>query len=97
MNKIALCIVFTLISIIGLGQKTQKEQLDSLFTSLFEQKMFNGNVLIADKGKVIFEKSFGWANEATKQPINSSTVFELASVSKQFTAMGIVLLEKQKN
>ncbi|WP_394265602.1 hypothetical protein [Bergeyella zoohelcum] len=59
MNKIALCIVFTLISIIGLGQKTQKEQLDSLFTSLFEQKMFNGNVLIADKGKVIFEKSFG--------------------------------------
>lgn len=96
MNKIALCIVFTLISIIGLGQKTQKEQLDSLFTSLFEQKMFNGNVLIADKGKIIFEKSFGWANEATKQPINSSTVFELASVSKQFTAMGIVLLEKQK-
>ncbi|GGE51854.1 hypothetical protein GCM10011413_17740 [Pedobacter psychrotolerans] len=57
--------------------------------------MFNGNVLIADKGKIIFEKSYGLANEKTEQKINNQTIFELASVSKQFTAMGIVLLEKQ--
>ena len=57
--------------------------------------MFNGNVLVADKGKIILEKSYGLANEETKQNLNNETIFELASVSKQFTAMGIVLLEKQ--
>jgi CubicO group peptidase (beta-lactamase class C family) len=77
------------------GQSAQYKQLDSLVNSLFKQKMFNGNVLIADKGKIIFEKSYGLANEKTEQKINNHTIFELASVSKQFTAMGIVLLEKQ--
>jgi CubicO group peptidase (beta-lactamase class C family) len=58
-------------------------------------KEFNGNVLVAEKGKVIYEKSFGLANEKTKQKLDKNTVFELASVSKQFTAMGIVQLEKE--
>jgi len=55
---------------------------------------FNGNILIAEKGKVIYQKSFGLSDFAKKQPLNDSTIFELASVSKQFTAMGILLLEK---
>ncbi|GGH02597.1 serine hydrolase domain-containing protein [Pedobacter zeae] len=76
------------------GQSVQYKQLDSLFNSLFKQKIFNGNVLIADKGKILFEKGYGFANEKTEQKINNQTIFELASVSKQFTAMGIVLLEK---
>ncbi len=79
------------------GQSVPYKQLDSLFNALFEQKMFNGNVLIADKGKILFEKSYGFANEKTGQKINNQTIFELASVSKQFTAMGIVLLEKRGN
>jgi len=95
MKKIVLLISITFISNITFGQKTQKKQLDSLFTSLFNKKMFNGNVLIADKGEILFQKSFGLANEQTKRELNNETIFELASVSKQFTAMGIVLLEKQ--
>jgi len=62
---------------------------------MIEQEKFNGNVLIAEKGKVIFEKSFGLANEQTKRKLNIETIFELASVSKQFTAMGIVQLKKE--
>ncbi len=77
------------------GQSGQHKRLDSLFNALFKQKMFNGNVLIADKGKILFEKSYGFANEQTGQKINNQTIFELASVSKQFTAMAIVLLAKQ--
>lgn len=93
MHKIILLVTITFISGLSFGQ--QNKQLDSLFTSLYSKKMFNGNVLIADKGKIIFEKSYGLANEETKQKLNKKTIFELASVSKQFTAMGIVLLEKQ--
>lgn len=95
MKRIILLLTTILISNITFGQKTQNERLDSLFTSLYIKKMFNGNVLIAEKGSIIFEKSFGYANEETKQKLDNNSVFELASVSKQFTAMGIVLLEKQ--
>ena len=74
------------------NEKTAK--LDSLYTDLFNQNMFNGNVLIAEQGQIIFEKSFGVANEETRAKLNGETIFELASVSKQFTAMAIVQLVK---
>ncbi len=70
-------------------------KLDSLYSDLFTKEAFNGNVLVAEKGTIIFEKSYGLADEKTKRKLNSKSVFELASVSKQFTAIGIVLLEKE--
>lgn len=69
--------------------------LDTLYTDLFQEGKFNGNVLVAEKGEICFNKSFGIANKATNKELNTHSVFELASVSKQFTAMGIVLLKKQ--
>ncbi|WP_432670640.1 serine hydrolase domain-containing protein [Flavobacterium sp. SM2513] len=70
-------------------------RLDTLFTELYNKGSFNGNVLVAEKGTILFEKSYGLADEHTKDQLNYSTLFELASVSKQFTAMGIVQLEKE--
>jgi CubicO group peptidase (beta-lactamase class C family) len=55
---------------------------------------FNGNVLVAERGKVIYKKSFGLANYDDNLPLNDSSIFELASVSKQFTAAGILLLQQ---
>lgn len=92
--KKAVCVNLFLLSI-GITAQDKTKILDSIFTSLYNQKKFNGNVLIADKGKPIFEKSYGIAEEATQRKLDPKTTFELASVSKQFTAMGIVLLQKQ--
>jgi len=75
--------------------KKSEQQLDSIFSVLYKQHQFNGVVLIADKGKVVFKKGYGYSNEATKQLNDSKTIFELASCSKQFTAAGIVLLKRQ--
>lgn len=94
MKKITLLFILTL-PLFAIAQKSKSERLDSLFTALHQKKAFNGNVLIAEQGNVLFEKSYGLANEITQQKLNTQTVFELASVSKQFTAMGIVLLAKQ--
>ncbi len=71
-------------------QNNKEERLDFLFT-----KEFSGTVLIAEKGKVIYTKTAGLANEETQEKIALKTIFELASVSKQFTAMGIVQLQKE--
>ncbi len=69
--------------------------LDQFLQSQAQFNKFNGNVLVAEKGKVIFQKSFGYANFDTKELLNDTSVFELASVSKQFTAMGILMLKKE--
>ncbi|EIM78546.1 beta-lactamase [Nitritalea halalkaliphila LW7] len=69
--------------------------LDSLFANLLEVEAFNGNVLLIEKGEIVYQRSFGWAEEPQRRPLTADTRFELASVSKQFTAMGIVLLQQQ--
>jgi CubicO group peptidase (beta-lactamase class C family) len=74
---------------------SRSQQLDTLLTSLHKQQKFYGNVLVAEKGNVIYQRSFGKANEETGADLNNESIFELASVSKQFTAMGIMLLKKQ--
>jgi len=75
-------------------QNEKSKRLDSLYTELHKYGEFNGNVLVAEGGNTIFQKSYGLANEETKEKLNVESVFELASVSKQFTAMGIVQLQK---
>lgn len=70
-------------------------QIDQLLTMLNDQSQFNGNVLIIHKGKELLKKSYGLANRAMEHELNENSVFELASLSKQFTAVGIVLLNRQ--
>lgn len=94
MKKILL---LTLLSYMGIAnaQDSRIQKIDSLFTSLSAKQEFNGNVLIAEKGNVIYKKSFGLRDETKKLPLDDNSIFELASVSKQFTAMAIVLLEQK--
>ena len=80
----------------GITSNEKSIKFDTLFNELYHKGAFNGNVLIAEKGNVIFEKSYGLANEKSKEKLDEQTVFELASVSKQFTAMGIVQLAKSR-
>ncbi|MCE7065007.1 beta-lactamase family protein [Dyadobacter sp. CY326] len=74
------------------GQDT-KVNLSALFDTLHARRNFDGCVLIARKGEVMFEKAYGLADEASARPINTKTLFELASVSKQFTAMAVMQLK----
>ena len=60
-----------------------------------ENKIFSGTVLIAIEGKIVFEKSVGFTNIEDKTPFTENSSFRLASVSKQFTAMGIMILKEQ--
>ncbi len=76
--------------------KQKSIKLDTFFKKLQQTMGFNGAVLIAQYGKIIYKNSFGYANYFTKSPINTHTHFQLASVSKQFTAVAIMQL-KEKN
>ena len=89
---IATCFVVMLGSSVASAQTEIK--LDSLFSALFKAGSFNGNVLVAENGKPIYQKAFGYANFDTKQLLTNETMFEQASVSKQFTAMAIMQLHQ---
>lgn len=52
---------------------------------------FNGNVLVAEKGKIIFKKSAGYSDIEAKIPLTDKSAFEIASISKQFTAAAVLL------
>ena len=69
-------------------------RLDSLFASLFDQHEFNGNVLVAEKGEVVYRRSFGYADVGSKLLNTDQTAFNLASVSKTFTAVAILQLKQ---
>ncbi len=64
-------------------------------SSVLNKYRFNGTVLVAKQGEVIFKKAQGYSNFKTKEPLTENTSFQLASVSKQFTAMAIMILHEK--
>jgi hypothetical protein len=60
--------------------------VDALLNQLRAEANFSGNVLIAEKGKVFYEKSFGGANAGTKTPLTKGAICLTRSVAKTFTA-----------
>lgn len=82
---------------IVLSQVNYPKQFDDYMQAQVRVNQFNGNVLVAKSGHVLYQKAFGYRNYTTGELLDNNSVFELASVSKQFTAMGILLLvEKGK-
>lgn len=53
--------------------------------------MFNGNVMVANKGEIIYQQSYGYANFERDIKNTPNTKFRLASITKQFTAMLVML------
>jgi CubicO group peptidase (beta-lactamase class C family) len=66
--------------------------VDSLFTKLNKEGNFNGNVLVAQHGKIIYKKSFGYADVKHKTLNTDNSTFQTASISKVFTATAILQL-----
>lgn len=70
-------------------------EIDRLMTKLYERGQFNGTVLVADKDKIIYQKAFGYGDFEKKRLLQTDSVFELASISKTFTATAIMILAER--
>lgn len=70
-------------------------QLDSLFTVLFPERAPGAAVLILKGDSTIFEKGYGLANIENGTPVDGKTFFNIASVSKQFSAVGLFILMQE--
>ena len=94
--KRLLPVVFVLSLSYHVAPAQSKHQLiTQYFRALTAAGQFNGAVLVAEKGKIIYENSFGYTDFSTKQPITFSTRFPLASISKTLVATAIMQLAQQ--
>jgi len=71
------------------------QKIDGLLKQYYDYGQFNGSILVAEKGKIIYEKGFGMANMEWAIPNQPDTKFRIGSVTKQFTAALVLQLVEE--
>ena len=99
MKNAFFCTLFTVAAQLPLSQtaiaQATPKQLETVAAAYAQAGQFNGTVLVADHGKIVFSKGYGLANREWNQPNAADTKFRLGSLTKQFTAMLVMqLVEK---
>src|SRR5258706_4380989 len=100
LNILRLCIFFSAITAITFcnpsfsqaGNSAISSKIDTLIQILYTREQFNGSVLVSMNEKVVYKKAYGKSDIKKNIPFSISTPCYLASVSKQFTAIGILML-----
>lgn len=67
--------------------------INERITKVLDQSKLNGNILIAYKGYVLYQDARGYCNLKSKDSLSLASPFQLASVSKGFTAMAVMILK----
>ena len=86
---VALCMVY-------FNYAQQGEKLDALISAYAKLYKFNGSALVAKNGAILLDKGWGYRNAANKTANNEQTIFQLGSITKQFTAAVILKLQEEK-
>lgn len=84
---------FVLINTAHAQQK--KAQIDSLLQKASSLGIFNGNILVADQGKIIYQSSFGFADAAKQTKLTAQYRFHIGSIAKEFNAVAIMMLQER--
>lgn len=91
-----ICLILALLTI---GYPCQCQDLEAEFDQILLKKYPDENpgatVLVAKEGKIIYQKAFGMANLELAVPMTLTKVFQIGSLTKQFTAVAILMLEEQ--
>lgn len=87
-------VLFALVIYSSIAQ-SKKEKLDELMKAYHGFNMFDGSVLVAENGKVIYKDAFGMANREWDIPNTTDTKFMIGSVSKPITSI-LMLIQVQK-
>lgn len=90
-TTLIICSVFN-----SLFAQTFSTKIGSVIRTEFNDPNSPGGVfMVAQKGKILYQKAFGKANLELNADLNTDNVFELGSMTKQFTAVAVLILEEQ--
>ncbi|MBA4849607.1 serine hydrolase domain-containing protein [Emticicia sp. BO119] len=94
---IILSIIINICLLANAQKKPSKsKQINTFISTIHRDGQFSGGLLVVEKGRVIYKKGFGYANRETKELFTTATPCYIGSVSKQFTAMGIMILQERR-
>lgn len=85
-------LLFLLVKTFG---QSKEKIIDDYFDALVKNQQFSGNVLVVDDNKIVYERSFGFADHISKAPNTPDISFPIASISKIFTATAILQLKEK--
>lgn len=94
MKKLQMLFLFLSIAIFSIGQ-TATEKMDELVNAYVDNERFNGVVLVTKNGKPVFEKAYGLRNAKAGIQHEAGDIFQVGSVTKQFTAAVIMQLHEE--
>lgn len=80
----------------GQNEQANLEQLIDDYFIRLSKDGFSGAVLVANEDEVILQDGYGIANDSDNTPVTADTIFDVGSISKQFTASAILYLEQQR-
>ncbi len=95
MKKIIITFIILVHSFNNINGQTLKDQIDSILSISVNRSLPGGAVLVQQKDSILYTKYFGKADLSHDIDIDDQTVFNIGSVSKQFTVFAILLLEDQ--
>ena len=96
MKRLFILIPAMCILIAGFTQNAGSN-IDTLLSAYAKLNKFNGTALVAKNGTILLNKGYGYRNAADKVLNNDQSIFQLGSVTKQFTAAVILKLHQERN
>lgn len=94
MKKYLIAFLLLAISCVSVGQ-TQEEKLNDVLQTYARLNSFNGCALVYHKGQLLLNRGYGYQDVADKKNNYTHTIFQLGSVTKQFTAAIILQLQQE--
>jgi len=95
-KSVTFIILLTAYSFIANAQvDSLPQKLDAYLLAAHKENRFNGNALIAQHGKILLQKSYGYKNFSAHVLNDSNTIFQIGSITKQFTATIILRLQEE--
>lgn len=96
MKRILLVLVTNVVALLPATAQspTQLKRMDSLMQVSNNRGVFNGTILVARNGHVIYDKAWGFADAGQTRPLTTAMLFDIGSISKEFNGVSIMLLKE---
>jgi CubicO group peptidase (beta-lactamase class C family) len=72
------------------------QYFDDEITNLLLRSRFNGHIFVARHGTILYDRSFGFSDFRNSTPVSQETPFQLASITKTFTATAVLMLHQDE-
>ena len=95
-KSVVVGLLFVCIAALPLRGDDDETRIAEYMDAAARHEKFNGSVLVAKDGKVLFARGYGYANAEHEVPNTAETKFRLGSITKQFTSTAILILQERE-